>query len=138
MLWMIQMRHLLLAHTGYSPAAMVIHFMQKSHLSAWKRDTALPLCYEAKRCLHTHPHCSWYAFQAGSGMLERQAAGFLGSCLPSGAMLGGSLGLKGAGGAAMHKLAAQGLGWAPTVGNLCTLLCFVLALALNAQLNEVS
>ena len=71
-------------------------------------------------------------------MLEKQAAGFLGSCPPSSAMLGGSLGLKGAGGAAMHKLAAQGLGWAPTVGNLCTLLCFVLALALNAQLNEVS
>ena len=70
-------------------------------------------------------------------MLEKQAAGFLGSCLPSSAMLGSSIGLKGAGGAAMHRLAAQGLGWAPTLGNLCTLLCFVLALALNAQLNEV-
>ena len=63
--------------------------------------------------------------------------GFMGSCLPSGAMLGSAIGMKGAGGAAMHQLAAQGLGWAPTVGNLCTLLCFVLALALNAQLNEV-
>ena len=71
-------------------------------------------------------------------MLEKQAAGFLGSCLPSSAMLGGSMGLRGAGGPAMHKLAALGLAWAPTVGNLCTLLCFVLALALNAQLNEAS
>ena len=67
----------------------------------------------------------------------RDMGGFLGSCLPSGAMLGSAIGMKGAGGAAMHQLAAQGLGWAPTVGNLCTLLCFVLALALNAQLNEV-
>ena len=63
--------------------------------------------------------------------------GFLGSCLPNGAMLGSAIGMEGAGGAAMHQLAAQGLGWAPTVGNLSTLLCFVLALALNAQLNEV-
>lgn len=75
--------------------------------------------------------------QASSGMFGDQAAGFLGSCLPSGAILGSSIGLKGAGGAAMHKLDAQGLGWAPTVGNLCTLLCFVLGLALNSQLNEV-
>lgn len=70
-------------------------------------------------------------------MFGDRAAGFLGSCLPSGAMLGSGAGLKGSGGAAMHRLAAQGVGWAPTVGNLCTLLCFVLALALNAQLNEV-
>lgn len=83
------------------------------------------------------PHCSWCGSQAGSGMLEKQAAGFLGSCLPSNAMLGSTFGLKGAGGEAMHRLDAQGLGWAPTLGNLCTLLCFVLALALNAQLNEV-
>ncbi|CAK0743676.1 hypothetical protein CVIRNUC_001488 [Coccomyxa viridis] len=64
--------------------------------------------------------------------------GFLGFCLPNGAMLGSAIGMKGAGGAAMHQLAAQGLGWAPTVGNLSTLLCFVLALALNAQLNEAA
>ena len=83
------------------------------------------------------PHCSRRGLQASTGMLEKQAGGFLGSCLPSSAMLGSSIGLKGAGGGAMHRLAAQGLGWAPTLGNLCTLLCFVLALALNAQLNEV-
>ncbi len=70
-------------------------------------------------------------------MLGDRASGFLGSCLPSGAMLGSSAGLKGSCAAALHRLAAQGVGWAPTVGNLCTLLCFVLALALNAQLNEV-
>ena len=70
-------------------------------------------------------------------MLKQQAAGFLGSCFPGGTALGSSMGLEGAAGAAMHQLAAQGLGWAPSLGNLCTLLCFVLALALNAQLNEV-
>ena len=86
---------------------------------------------------------TWIIFRTGLPSLQGSAGefgdqgGFLGFCLPNGAMLGSAIGMKGAGGAAMHQLAAQGLGWAPTVGNLSTLLCFVLALALNAQLNEV-
>lgn len=43
----------------------------------------------------------------------------------------------GPGQAVLQRLAAEGLGWVPTVGTLCTLLCFALSLALNAQFTQV-
>jgi hypothetical protein len=81
---------------------------------------------------------SLYA-QAGS-LYTEQAAGFLGSCLTQGLLppgLPGARSMRGPGVAALQRLAAEGLGWVPTVGNLATLLCFALALALNAQLTQV-
>ena len=74
------------------------------------------------------------------GLQAERAAGFLGACLPAGAFPSAfsSAPLRGSGGLALNRLAAEGLAWAPTVGNLATLLCFALALALNAQLTQVS
>ena len=40
---------------------------------------------------------------------------------------------QGAAGLALQRLNSQGLGWVPTLGNMTTLLCFGLCLALNEQ-----
>ena len=37
----------------------------------------------------------------------------------------------------LSRLATEGLAWAPTAGNLATLLCLALCLALNAALTQV-
>jgi hypothetical protein len=74
------------------------------------------------------------------GFTTHQAAGFLGACMPQGLLLhapGAIAQLSGPGQAAQQRLAAEGLAWVPTVGTLCTLLCFALSLALNAQFTQV-
>ncbi len=43
--------------------------------------------------------------------------------------------LEGAGALALQRLAAEGLGWVPTVGNALTLTALALGLSLNAFLN---
>lgn len=94
--------------------------------------------YRAQHEHETTKGLSW-CVQVGS-LYTEQAAGFLGSCLPQGLLLPGLPGagsMRGPGAAALQRLTAEGLGWAPTVGNLSTLLCFALALALNAQLTQV-
>jgi hypothetical protein len=73
-------------------------------------------------------------------MQAEKAAGFLGACLPQGAhpLAWGSAPLRGPGAAALNRLAVEGMAWAPTAGNLVALLCFALAIALNAQLTQAS
>ena len=77
--------------------------------------------------------------QAG-GWYTHPSAGFLGACMPHGLLLhtpGTVAQLRGPGGAALQRLAAEGLAWVPTGGSLCTLLCFALSLALNSQYSQV-
>ncbi|KAK9824524.1 hypothetical protein WJX72_011089 [[Myrmecia] bisecta] len=75
------------------------------------------------------------------GRTAQRAAGFLGACLPTPHSLvpvHRMPGLKGAAGQALARLSAEGLAWVPTAGNLLTLLCFTLCLALNSQLTQSS
>jgi hypothetical protein len=76
---------------------------------------------------------SGFAAAAGMQAMDR-AADFLGQCMPAYALQPGATKpfLKGSAGAAMQRLTADRMAWAPTACNIVTLLCFSLCLALNA------
>ena len=71
----------------------------------------------------------------GSPVVAPGAAGlgsFLGNCLPAGAMsMGAYVRARSKAGADSSALYTEGLGWLPTAGNLITILCFTLCIALD-------
>ena len=53
------------------------------------------------------------------------------------AQFGGLLEVRGSGSAALQRLSREGLLWAPCVGNICTFIAFLMALALNSFVSGV-
>eukprot|EP00887_Chlorella_sp_A99_P005591 scaffold1.g5591.t1 len=83
--------------------------------------------------LGPRPRTSLGALSMSVGARLDAAAAFLGQCMPTHVLQPGRgrPPLKGAGGVALQRLAQEGLGWVPTLGNLATLFCFGLCLALD-------
>lgn len=101
---------------------------------------SLKLRVSAALAGHRGPRPAAPAAAAALGLDDasfHRAASFLGQCMPTyGAAPGmGRPALKGVAGAALQRLAQDGLAWVPTCCNLATLLCFGLCLALNFQVS---
>uniref|UniRef100_A0A061QRP1 Nef1-like protein n=1 Tax=Tetraselmis sp. GSL018 TaxID=582737 RepID=A0A061QRP1_9CHLO len=75
---------------------------------------------------------------AGCGPAAAQLRGFLGSCLPSAGMSLGAYSRARHRGTGAPSLAVAGLGWLPLAGNLVTILCFLLCVALSSTMYEGS
>lgn len=100
---------------------------------------SLKLRVSAALAGHRGPRPAAPAVAAALGLDDssfHKAASFLGQCMPTYATTpgGGRSTLKGPAGAALQRLAQDGLAWVPTCCNLATMLCFGLCVALNAEI----